>query len=228
MEEYVITEQEAMEYAEFKRQKRVADAKQLLTRIECDLTKIRREELKKAVLSCKAGGFGYLRVSPIQVRFVKEFGFPMPVVCKTEEVDSDLKTKLTAVRSVLRSGADEVVVSLSSLSAGDPTYLRKEVKRIKRVLKGKKVCFSIPSGFGERAILSGERIATDASPANQRTPLAVTEGVFTAEQFKKTLETSERICTREYEKLADELLAQANRAEPVGRKNENLDESTKE
>lgn len=225
MDDIVISQKEAVEYAEFKRQKRIAEVCRLLKKVECDLTEVDGELLKKRALACRDGGFGYIRVNPLQLCEVKPLVSPFPIVCGTEEVDSALKTKITAVRCAVRGGADEIVASLASFA--DEGYLRKEFRRLKRAAAGRKIYFRAGrADLGKQAAeFADTNFVTDESQVRSVKELGsgtvTAEGVFSAQECRRVLsEGADRICTADYARLAEELFAEANRPEVIGREAE--------
>lgn len=208
MEQIVISEAEAGEFAEFKRQKKITRVCRMLLKVECDLTDCTDQELMDKAKICKDRGFGFVRVNPLQVGIAKQIVSPLPVICVTEEKNSSLRTKVTALKEAMRAGADEVVVNLSN-----GKNARKEVRKLLRVARGKRIAFRIvETKMDERegACLSG--IPVVANDEMQEYCKGIGCGTLTVEtnDGKRLLEEADRICTSGFVSLADELFEEAN------------------
>ena len=216
MEEIIISRGEAAEYAEFKRQKRMTEVCRLLLKLECDLTGIPPEETASAAKACKDGGFGFVRVNPLQVSCVRQIA-TLPVICVAEEVYSDLKTKVTAVRQAFKNGADEVVMTLAG-----GKEVKKEVKRLKKASRGKRICFRIGdlSRIRDKSCLAGLPIATAIEEDALESAKLLGGGTLTVEgamgsvEVKRLFEDgADRVATADYQRVAKELFDEANRPE---------------
>lgn len=218
----VISETEAGEYAEFKRQKRVAEVCKLLTKVECDLTGCDEKDLPDKAKACKNRGFGYVRVNPLQVGIAKQAASPLPVICVTEELNSTLKTKVTALKEAIKAGADEIVVNLSN-----GKNARKEVRKLTRAARGRRVAFRIADTVldeREGACLSGIPVVSDTDKADYCKGIGC--GTLTVEtNGRSMLYEADRICTREFGRMADELFEEANRTVSL---TETVDEKAEE
>ena len=209
MEEIIISRGEAAEFAEFKRQKRITEVCKLLLKVECDLTGLSPEDTASAVKACKDGGFGFVRVNPLQVARARERA-ALPVICVAEEVNSDLKTKVTAVRQAFKNGA-----------AGGKE-VKKEVKRLKKASRGKRISFRIedPSRIRDKACLAGLPIVTDIEEEKLESAKLLGGGTLTVEGAVGSLEVRrlfeggvDRVATTDYKRVARELFDEANRPE---------------
>lgn len=216
MEEIIISRGEAAEFAEFKRQKRITEVCKLLLKVECDLTGLSPEDTASAVKACKDGGFGFVRVNPLQVARARERA-ALPVICVAEEVNSDLKTKVTAVRQAFKNGADEVIMTLAG-----GKEVKKEVKRLKKASRGKRISFRIedPSRIRDKACLAGLPIVTDIEEEKLESAKLLGGGTLTVEGAVGSLEVRrlfeggvDRVATTDYQRVAKELFDEANRPE---------------
>lgn len=136
-----VSQQERHEFDEFKRQKRVAEARALIAKIELSATSVtyERSALRRALKECEKLGIGGVCVLPYLVKSARSFlGEDSPVIIValispfggTDTTD----IKLRQVKRALRDGAAavEVTVPVPAIKEGSWGYVKKELKRLKR------------------------------------------------------------------------------------------------
>lgn len=135
MDEIVISPSEAVEFAEFKRQKRIRAVCEKLTRAECDVTGFSGTALSDALRRGEKGGFGFARVMPVQLAEAKG---SLPLSCVLDMGEATPRSKSYAVRDAIKHGAAEVEISLSAYAcrSGNLSYLKREYRRCKKAANG--------------------------------------------------------------------------------------------
>ena len=138
----ILSAAEAVEYGEFKRTRREREVALTLKKLIVDAS---RRETDKYVLkgacetAVKMEAFAVL-VSPVNVALArKRLDESETLICclvggTGESLPS---TKRTEAKRALRQGAREIrlVLCYSALSGGNLTYLKREIKRVKRAVK---------------------------------------------------------------------------------------------
>lgn len=169
MENTVLSAAEAVEYGEFKRAKREAEIAASLKKLIVDAS--RRETDRFALRSACEGArkldvHGVL-VSPVNVAPAKRLlegskTYVIGLIGGTGETLISVK-KLEA-KSAIRQGARELrlVLCYSALRAGNASYLKKEVKKIRRAAKKLPLVVSLEDhSLGEEEIARGTRAACE-------------------------------------------------------------------
>ena len=143
--ENVITDEERIEFEEYKRQKKLLEIKRLLKMIDHTLLRqtATREEIKTLCEQAKEHGFYSVCVQPVYVaecfRNLKKaqsvkiacvVGFPMG--------ENKIETKVYETKKALADGADEIdmVVCISAIKNGNYGYLKKEIKKVVKAARG--------------------------------------------------------------------------------------------
>lgn len=136
----VISPQERQEFEEFKRQKRVAEARAIIAKLELTFTQATAERaaLRRAAKDGEKLGLGGICVNPCQVKACSEFlgaGSPVAVVaCISPWGGTDTTDiKIKQVKRALRDGAKivEVTVPVPAIKEGDWAYVRRELKKLR-------------------------------------------------------------------------------------------------
>lgn len=165
------TERERMEFEEFKRQKRIDEAKAVVSRIECDCLS---EFIDKATLkeTCKLATereIGGIVVYPSLVKQCVALLGDDPKVSLIASIsyphggDAPF-VKASAVRQAVKDGVDEVEVSVFPplIKEGGFGYFKKECKKLKRVAKKRpvRIVIVVPS-YTKAEVVKLCQIASD-------------------------------------------------------------------
>ncbi|MBE7088990.1 MAG: hypothetical protein E7370_05725 [Clostridiales bacterium] len=153
--EIVITEEERAEFDEFKRQKRVDDAKAFVGKIECDLSSptLEKEVLKRTLASATALKLGGVCVMPGLIKICKmvlgeRHNTSLIALISHPHGGDTVKIKQKAIREAIKDGADEVEVTacLQNIKSGNWGLVKKELKKLKKAAKKKalRVNFQAP------------------------------------------------------------------------------------
>lgn len=140
----IISAQERQEFDEFKRQKRVAEARAIIGRIELSASSatFERAALRRSLKECEKLGIGGVCLSPYLVRAARGMlGAQSHIVLSAlispcGGVDTtDIKVK--QVKRALRDGAKavEVTVSVPAVKEGSWGYVKRELKKLKRAAR---------------------------------------------------------------------------------------------
>lgn len=140
----VISPQERQEFEEFKRQKRVSEARSVISRLELSFDKPvhDRAALRVALNDARRIRLGGICVSPCMVRPCAQMcgeGFaPAIVACLSVWGGTDTTdVKVKMVKRAVRDGADavEVTAPIPAIKEGNWTYVRRELKKLSRTAK---------------------------------------------------------------------------------------------
>lgn len=223
---------EAAEYGEFKRTKRESEILFTLKKLVVDAS--RREAnvatLKKAceaALRLHASG---VLVSPVNVsRAKKALSGGAPVCCLVGGTgESLISVKKTETKKAIRQGAHEIrlILCYSALTGGNFSYLKREIKRIRRAAKKRTLTVSLEDRcLGAEEIELGVRAACAAkadgvcvrgeaslvlraAEASGGRLFTEVSDVENAEQLRFMIKAgAARASTLNAEKIADELYA---------------------
>ncbi|MCD8373143.1 MAG: hypothetical protein LUD27_07580 [Clostridia bacterium] len=142
-EQITITPHEKQEFDEFKRQKRLTEARAKIRKIELNLTQVQadRAALKRAVKEGEKSGIGGICVQPYLVRPCKEYlglHSPIAVVASLSLSGSDVTDiKVKQVKRAIKDGADivEVTACIAAVKEGSFGYIKKEFKKLRKAAK---------------------------------------------------------------------------------------------
>ena len=140
----VISPQERQEFDEFRRQKRVAEARAIISRIELSFTgpSADRATLRRLLKDGEKAGLGGVCVTPYLVKPCSDFLGTASAVSVAAAVSvwggsdtTDIKVR--QVRRAIRDGADavEVTAPLSAVKEGSWGYVKREFKKLKSAAK---------------------------------------------------------------------------------------------
>ena len=132
----VISPQERQEFEEFKRQKRVAEARSVISRLELSFDKPVHD---RAALRVALNDARRIRLGGICVAQMCGEGFaPAIVACLSVWGGTDTTdVKVKMVKRAVRDGADavEVTAPIPAIKEGNWTYVRRELKKLSRTAK---------------------------------------------------------------------------------------------
>ncbi len=165
----ILTAAEAAEYGEFKRSRREAEIAVTLHKLIVDAS--RREADRYALKSAcenarKYYAYGVL-TSPVGVASAKRHlaGSETCVCCVVGGTGETLiPVKKMEAKKAVQAGAREIrlILCYSALRSGNTSYLRREVKKIKRAVRKLPVVVSLEdSTLGEEEVALGARAASE-------------------------------------------------------------------
>lgn len=140
LQNVVISPQERQEFDEFKRQKRVAEARAIINKLELSLSQVsvERASLRRAMKDAEKLGLGGVCVTPYLVKPCADFlGGVSPItVAAAISVWGGTDTtdiKVRQVKRALRDGAKavEVTVPVPAIKEGSWGYVKREFKKLK-------------------------------------------------------------------------------------------------
>ncbi|MDE7086880.1 MAG: hypothetical protein K2O67_01680 [Clostridia bacterium] len=165
-----ISEEE--QYKEFKRIKRVDEAKASVAKIECDCTSLYTDKVSLRDLCKSANGLeiGAIVVLPFFVKPCVSFLGKDPKVSVIAAVDypsggETTEVKVAAVKRAVKDGVDEVEVfaPVPYLRDGNWTYFKKECKKLKKAAKIRALRIVLDcTMLNEKELLKACNIAADA------------------------------------------------------------------
>ncbi len=140
----VITPQERQEFDEFKRQKRVTEARAAIGRLELSLTGAcaERSQLRRALKDAEKLGIGGVCVLPYLVKPCSDFLGGESAVSVTACISvwggtdtTDIKVR--QIKRAIRDGADvaEVTAPLPAVKEGSWGYVKREFRRLRAAAK---------------------------------------------------------------------------------------------
>lgn len=139
-----ISPQERQEFEEFKRQKRVAEARLSIGRLELQFTGVcsERSQLRRAVREAEKLGIGGVCLSPYLVRPCADFlgkDYRMAIVaCISQWGGTDTTDlKVRAIKRAIRDGATvtEVTAPIPVVKEAAWGYVRREFKKLRSAAK---------------------------------------------------------------------------------------------
>lgn len=169
METTVLSAAEAVEYGEFRRNRREAEIAVSLHKLVVDASRREtdRYSLKAACDSAKKfASYGVL-VSPVNVASARRglTGSECYVCCLVGGTGESLMTvKKTEAKKAAAQGAKEIrlVLCYSALRSGNAQYLKREVKKVKRAVKRLPLVVSLEDhSLSEDEVALGVRAATE-------------------------------------------------------------------
>lgn len=228
----VLTAEEVAEYGEFKRNRRETEIVCTLKKLVIDASRREtdRAVLKKACETAVKFGASAVLVSPVNVaRAKKTLAGAIPVCCVVGGTgESLISVKKTEAKKALRQGASELrlVLCYSALTGGNFTYLKREIKRVRRAAGKRRLVVSLEDhSLGEQEISLGVKAAcaakadgvcvrgetalvAKAAETSAGKLLPEVSGVENSEQLRLLIKSgATRASTRNAEKIADELYA---------------------
>lgn len=228
-----MTEEERSAFTEFKRTRKEAQILLTLKKLIADASgrETDRVLLKKICEFAKKEHMSGVLVSPVNVASAKKFlaGSGVHVICIVGGSGETLPAvKRFEAKRAARAGAEEfrLVPCYSALVGGNLAYLRREVKKVRRAVRGRGVALSLEEhSLGEEDVALGTRAAceggADGVCVRGETPLLLRaleagagkitvdcSGVENAEQLR-SLQTlgALRLVSPCSERLSDELFA---------------------
>lgn len=165
----VLTAAEAAEYGEFQRARREMELAFTLKRLVIDASRreMDRAALQKACETAGKLGASAVLVSPVNVSAAKKLlakkGGDALLCCLVGGTgESIMSVKKTEAKRAFRQGAKEIrlVLCYSQLTGGGYSYLKREVRRVRRAVKKGSLIVSLEDhSLGEEEIALGVRAA---------------------------------------------------------------------
>lgn len=221
---------EAAEFGEFRRAKREAERSFTLTKLLLDASRRETDKtaLRRVCESASRLSVSGVTVSPVHVAAAKKFlGRGSSVCCLVGGTGETLTSiKRAEAKRAVRLGATEVrlIPCYSQLLSGGYTYLKKEIRKLKRCVKRGILTVALDDrALGEEEVAVGVRAAAagkaDAVSVRGETELVIravkeaagrlyveASGVENAEQLRLVLQAgATRALTGSLERIADEL-----------------------
>lgn len=137
----VISLQERQEFEEFKRRKRVAEARAVISRLELSAEQVvtERASLRRALREAEKCGIGGVSVTPCMVRPCADFlgkSSSLKIVAALSPWGGTDTTdvKVRQIRRALRDGAAvaEISAPLPAVKEGNWAYVKRELKKLRR------------------------------------------------------------------------------------------------
>lgn len=170
--EKIASANEDEQYKEFKRVKRLEEAKASILRIECDCISAYTEKtaLKEVCKSANALEIGAIIVFPNYVKACVNYLGKDPKVSLIAAIsypygEETIDVKATAVKRAVKDGVDEVEVSAPTafLRDGNLAYFKKECKKIKSAAKSCAVRVAFDCALlSEKELIKSATVAADA------------------------------------------------------------------
>lgn len=234
-----LTREEAAEFLEFRRERRETEVSFTLAKLVIDAS---RREVDRGKLQKACEGAVRLRVSgvlvcPLNVAAAKKFlkRQEIPIVCLVGGTgESLIAVKKNEAKRALKQGAEEIrlIPSYSRLAAGEFSYLKREIKRLRSAAKRAALTLSLEDhaideeqiALGVKAAVAGHAdgvcvrgetryvlAAVDAGGGKLRVEAS---GVENAEQLRLLIKAGAvRASSGNGEKLAEELYSALDRAD---------------
>ncbi len=165
----ILSAAEAAEFGEFKRTKRETEISFTLRKLIVDASRRESDKasLKRACESAERLHAAGVLVSPVNVvNARKQTPVEIPVCCIVGGTGESLvSVKKTEAKKALRQGAKglKLMLCYSALTGGNFAYLKREIKRIRRVAKKRTLIVSLEDhSFGEEEIALGVKAACAA------------------------------------------------------------------
>ena len=171
MEGTFLSAAEAVEYGEFKRTRREAEISVTLHKLTVDASRRETDRfaLKTACESArKLFAYGVL-VSPVHVGAAKKYlaGSETYVICLVGGTgETIVPVKRLEAKKAISQGAREIrlVLCYSALRAANASYLRREIKKLKRAARKVPLVVSLEDHtLGEEEIALGAKLAAEAN-----------------------------------------------------------------
>ncbi len=232
-EEMVLSAAEAAEFGEFKRARRETEIAFVLKKLIIDASRREtdRAALKKACETAQRLHASGVLVSPVHVTLARKLAGkqPIPLCCLVGGTgESLIAIKKAETKRAVRQGAKEIrlVLCYSQLTGGGLSYLKREVKRVRRAVRKCTLIVSLEDralstdevALGVRASVAGK---ADAVCVHGELPLVEravaagmgkirieVSGVENAEQLRLLFKAgADRATTGKGEQIAEELYA---------------------
>ncbi len=164
----ILSAAEAAEFGEFKRTKRETEISFTLRKLIIDASRRESDKfvLKRACESAERLNAAGLLVSPVNVVGARKQIVSTPVYCTVGGMgESLISVKKIEAKKAIRQGAKQIKLMLcySALTGGNFAYLKREIKRIRRVVKKRTLIVSLEDhSLGEDAIVLGVKAACAA------------------------------------------------------------------
>ncbi len=236
-EEMILSAAEAAEFGEFKRARRETEIAFTLRKLVIDASRREtdRAALKKACETALRVNASALLVAPVHVSAAKKLlgKKNLPICCLVGGTGESLMgIKKTEAKCAVRQGAKEIrlVLCYSQLVGGGLAYLKREVKRVRRVVRKGTLVLSLEDhSLDEEEVALGVRAAcagrADAVCVRGETDLVLrateesagkvqveVSGVENAEQLRLLLKAGAvRATTGKGEQIAEELYTACER-----------------
>lgn len=169
-EQTQLTEEE--QYLEFKRIKRVDEAKASITKIECDCLSpyVDKTQLKDTCKTANSLEIGAVIVFPSYVKSCVSYLGKDPKVSLIAAIsypfgEETTEIKAAAVKRAVKDGVDEVEVCAPTayLRDGNLAYFKKECKKIKRAARTCAVRVTLDCGIlSDKEIIKAACVAADS------------------------------------------------------------------
>ena len=159
---HIISAQERQEFDEFKRQKRVAEARNLINKIEfsaCSVT-FERAALRRALKECEKLGIGGVCTLPCMVKPARSFLGTQSAVKISTLISpfggtdtTDIKVR--QIKRAVSDGADivEAAVCVPAIKEGSWGYVKRELRKLKRASRKKTLRINV-----EAPLLTSEEL----------------------------------------------------------------------
>ncbi|MCD8041298.1 MAG: hypothetical protein LUF82_07265 [Clostridia bacterium] len=139
----VLAPHEKQEFDEFKRQKRVTEARGIIRKIELNLTQpqAERSALRRVVRDGEKLGIGGICVQPYLVKPCKEYlgtGSPVSIVACISHGGADVTDiKVKQLKRAIKDGADivEITAPIPAVKESSWGYVKREFKKLKKAAK---------------------------------------------------------------------------------------------
>ncbi len=138
-----LNPEEKQEFEEFKRQKRIAEAKAVIRKTELNLTKAQdeRSALRRAVKDSEKLGLGGICVTPYLVKPCSEFlgvNSSLKVVACISPNGTDVTDiKVKQLKRAIKDGAGiaEITACIPAIKEGSWGYVKRELKKLRKAAK---------------------------------------------------------------------------------------------
>lgn len=166
----VLSPDEAAAFTEFKRERREAEALLTLKKLIADASRRETDKalLKKICAFAMKSHAGGVLVSPVHAAAARKLllGSGVRVVCIVGGNGETLPSvKKYEAKRAAKAGAEEIrlIPCYSALISGNLTYLKKEIKKVKRAARGCAVVLSLEDhSLGEEDVALGTRAACES------------------------------------------------------------------
>lgn len=164
MQDEILKENETMEeFAEFKRRRREEEARQYISKLECDLASpsIDKNFLKNTCATADSLGIGAVCVLPCFVKACVNFLGKDPKTSLIALVSSPhgsdtTKVKVVATKCAVKDGVDEVefTAPVPQIKNANWGYVKREFKKVKAAARGRAVRVNV-----EAPLLTAQELA---------------------------------------------------------------------
>ncbi|MCD7729224.1 MAG: hypothetical protein LUI60_04855 [Clostridia bacterium] len=142
-ENLTIAPHEMQEFGEFKRQKRVTEARAVIRKLELNFTQAQAERtaLRRSANDAEKLGIGGICVQPYLVKSCAEYlgadSSVAVVACLSSGGGDVTDIKVKQLKRAIKDGADvaEVTVCVAAVKEGSWGYVRRELKKLRKTAK---------------------------------------------------------------------------------------------